>query len=56
MSQTANPNDPGDMARKKLVEDKLLDETAPELATALNTLPETPVAPQMPLTQAPPMQ
>lgn len=46
MSQTANPNDPNDMARKKLVEDKLLDETAPELATALNNLPEqpTPVA------------
>ena len=42
MSQTANPNDPNDMARKKLVEDKLLDETAPELATALNSLPEQP--------------
>lgn len=51
MSQTANPNDPNDMARKKLVEDKLLDETAPELATALNSLPETPVAPMPDLTQ-----
>lgn len=54
MSQTSNPNDPNDMARKKLVEDKLLDETAPELATALNNLPQTPVAPAPELT--PPMQ
>jgi len=50
MSQTANPNDPNDMARKKLVEDKLLDETAPELATALNQIPESPVMPQQELT------
>lgn len=53
MSQTANPNDPNDMARKKLVEDKLLDETAPELATALNSIPETPVMPDPGLTQTP---
>lgn len=52
MSQTANPNDPNDMARKKLVEDKLLDETAPELATALNNLPEQPM-PTPDLTQMP---
>lgn len=55
MSQTTDPNDPDAMARKKVVEDKLLDETAPELATALdNAQPTTPVAPQPGLT--PPMQ
>lgn len=55
MSQTTDPNDPDAMARKKVVEDKLLDETAPELATALdNAQPVTPVAPQQGLT--PPMQ
>lgn len=54
MSQTTDPNDPEAMARKKVVEDKLLDETAPELATALdNAQPPTPVAPQPGLT--PPM-
>jgi len=53
MSQTADPNDPASMERKKLVEDKLLDETAPELATALNNIPDTPVMPQQDLTQAP---
>lgn len=51
MSQTADPNDPGAMERKKIVEDKLLDETAPELATALNQVAPTPVAPQPDLTQ-----
>lgn len=51
MSQTADPNDPASMERKKLVEDKLLDETAPELATALNNIPDTPVMPQQDLTQ-----
>lgn len=55
MSQTTDPNDPEAMARKKVVEDKLLDETAPELATALNNAqPTAPVAPQPGLT--PPMQ
>lgn len=54
MSQTSDPNDPAAMQRKKIVEDKLLDETAPELATALNQVPETPVMPQAGLT--PPMQ
>lgn len=53
MSQTTDPNDPDAMARKKLVEDKLLDETAPELSTALNNLPETPVTPQPNLTAPP---
>lgn len=51
MSQTTDPNDPEAMARKKVVEDKLLDETAPELATALdNVQPAAPVAPQPNLT------
>lgn len=52
MSQTTDPNDPEAMARKKLVEDKLLDETAPELSTALNNVqPAAPVMPQPNLTQ-----
>lgn len=42
LSQTTDPNDPEGMAKKKLVEDKLLEETAPELTTAMNNLPETP--------------
>lgn len=55
MSQTTDPNDPEAMARKKVVEDKLLDETAPELATALdNAQVNAPVMPQQGLT--PPMQ
>lgn len=54
MSQTTDPNDPEAMARKKVVEDKLLDETAPELATALNQVQPTPVAQSPDLTQ--PMQ
>ncbi len=51
MSQTTDPNDPQAVAKKKLVEDKLLDETAPELSTALNNLPDTPVMPNPDLTQ-----
>lgn len=51
MSQTTDPNDPNAVAKKKLVEDKLLDETAPELSTALNNLPDMPVQPQVDLTQ-----
>jgi len=54
ISQTTDPNDPQAVAKKKMVEDKLLDETAPELSTALNNLPEAPpvqVAPD--LTQMP---
>lgn len=56
MSQTTDPNDPQAVAKKKLVEDKLLDETAPELSTALNNLPDapTPVQPTGDLT--PPVQ
>ncbi len=53
MSQTTDPNDPNAMAKKTMVEDKLIEETAPELATALNTIPETPVAPTPDLTQMP---
>lgn len=54
MSQTTDPNDPGAVAKKKLVEDKLIDETAPELSTALSNIPDTPVTPQPGLT--PPAQ
>lgn len=51
MSQTTDPNDPEAMARKKVVEDKLLDETAPELSTALNAAqPAAPAMPQPDLT------
>lgn len=53
MSQTTDPNDPEAMARKKMVEDKLMDETAPELATAMNQIPETSVMSDQALT--PPM-
>lgn len=54
LSQTADPNDPEAMERKKIVEDKLLDETAPELSTALNSIgeQETPVEQTNDLTQA----
>ncbi len=46
MSQTTDPNDPEAMARKKVVEDKLLDETAPELSTVLdNVEPQALTAP-----------
>lgn len=55
MSQTTDPNDPEAVAKKKLVEDKLLEETAPELSTALdNVQPAAPVEPQPNLT--PPAQ
>lgn len=50
ISQTADPNNPKSMAKKDMVEDKLIDETLPELSTALNTLPDTPVVPQSDLT------
>lgn len=52
MSQTTDPNDPGAVAKKNMVQDKLIDETAPELSTALDQIPETPVAPQPDLTQS----
>ncbi len=47
MSQTSNPNDPDAQSRIKQVEDKFLDETAPELAQSMRA-PE--VAPQPDLT------
>ncbi len=50
MSQTANPNDPESQSRIKQVEDKFLDETAPELAQSLKTPPEA-TYPQPDLTQ-----
>lgn len=51
LSQNTDPNDPDAVAKKELVEDKLIEETAPELATAMNNLPDTaPVAPQPNLT------
>jgi len=53
ISQTANPNDPKAMAKKDIVEDKFLDETAPELSTAINNIPDTPVMPSPDLTQMP---
>lgn len=52
MSQTTDPNDPEAMAKKKILEDKLIDETAPELSTAMNNIqPAAPVQPQPGLTQ-----
>lgn len=51
MSQTTDPNDPDAVAKKKLVEDKLIEETAPELSTALNNVQPAPVAPTPDLTQ-----
>lgn len=50
LSQTTDPNDPNAVAKKKIVEDKLLDETAPELSTALDQIPSTSVNPQPELT------
>ena len=53
LSQTTDPNDVNAVAKKKMVEDKLLDETAPELSTALSTLPESTPQAQPDLTQMP---
>lgn len=54
LSQTTDPNDPQAVAKKKVVEDKLLDEIAPELSTALNSAESAaPVMPEQGLT--PPM-
>ncbi len=50
MSQTTDPNDPQAVAKKKVVEDKLLDETAPELSNVLNQIPDAPVMPTPDLT------
>lgn len=52
ISQTTDPNDPAAVAKKNIVQDKLLNETAPELAPALDQIPNTPPAqPQAELTQ-----
>ena len=57
MAQTTDPADPAAVARKKIVEDKLLDETAPELSHALNQVPNMPPAPVDPSQGlTPPMQ
>lgn len=54
MAQTTDPNDPAAVAKKNIVQDKLLSETAPELAPALDSIPETPPAqPQPDLTGQP---
>lgn len=57
-SQTANPNDPAAQAKKEVMSDALIKETAPELAPALDAAsaqaPAAPVAPQPGLT--PPAQ
>lgn len=52
-SQTANPNDPAAMAKKAVLEDQFIKETAPELAPALDAIPATPAQPQPDLTQQP---
>jgi len=51
MSQTTDPTDVEGQSRKKVVEDKFLDETAPELSKTLRDIPETPVMPPQDLTQ-----
>lgn len=51
-AQTANPNDPAAMAKKDLLQDQLIKETAPELAPALDAVgANTPVAASPDLTQ-----
>ena len=50
MTQNSDPNNPSDAARKKVVEDKFLDETAPELSATLGAIPDAPVMPQSGLT------
>lgn len=55
VSQNTNPDDPKAVAKKEILEDKLIDETAPELSTAINNAQaNAPVAPPAGLT--PPMQ
>lgn len=54
VAQTTNPNDPAAVARKEVVENKLLKETAPELAPALDAATANAAAqPQPDLTQMP---
>lgn len=50
-SQTADPNDPAAMAKKTVLEDALIKETAPELAPAIDAAAASaPVAPEPSLT------
>lgn len=49
-AQTANPNDPAAMAKKDILQDELIKETAPQLAPALDSVQPTPVQPQAELT------
>lgn len=52
VAQTTNPNDPAAVARKEVVENKLLKETAPELAPALDAATaQAQAQPQPDLTQ-----
>ncbi len=53
VSQNTDPNDPAAVAKKELLEDKLLDETAPELSSAIDNIPPSPPQPQPDLTQPP---
>ena len=53
-AQTTNPNDPAAVARKEVLENKLLKETAPELAPALDAASANAAQAQPDLTQ--PMQ
>lgn len=54
VAQTTNPNDPAAVARKEVVENKLLKETAPELAPALDAVTANAAAqPQPDLTGQP---
>lgn len=53
VSQTTDPNDPEGMARKKILEDKLIDETAPELSASINNA--QPAAPAVDPTNLTPM-
>lgn len=54
VAQTTDPNDPAAVARKEVVENKLLKETAPELAPALDAATANAAAqPQPDLTQMP---
>lgn len=53
VSQNTNPNDPAAVAKKEILEDKLLDETAPELSRALDAVPDAPIAQPQPDLTAP---
>lgn len=48
-AQTTDPNDPAAVAKKNILQDKLISETAPELTPALDSIPAA--QPQQDLTQ-----